>query len=600
MKKLILIALVLTGLTTNAQYFQHLYGSAANDEYGVSGTNINTVAPAGQFMVGVGLSCLPVSSIPATYTRLNGNVPGPPHFNENYVLANPAGAMLNVTGLPQAMELSTCGLFGIVGSYTDPSVTAPGNSGVFFMQVAAGGGVTAVFNYIPPAGSGWDIVDVTGAKKSIVFPGDWYITGTALDPTGLFKVFAMRINECSGAMVWSVMYDIQAPVINAWGRDIDENLMNPFGFQSAAIVGKVNDGVSDDAFLFHIDANNGVPAPHPVIITGSPNTTEEWRSIRQAQAGPLPPGFILGGTTDLYGNKDFMVTRMDGLIAPFFTNVYDYSVNPNTDNICYDVIERLNSACNYEYYAIGNASNGAFGGSDVMVVKMDQFGVTIPGDEFTYGGGGNDYATKIDQRTTTPCAAPPPNLDGLTMFGSTQGSFTGLGGADMYMIKAYFNGISGCNEMFNNPILLGGMQPNPMMPVVDISKMVPDVNLLAIHNKNSDVTLCFANIIGGGNNARVAPKDEGKEANQAILVMPNPTAAASQEVKLEVNSNIAGDVEVEIYDLLGKKQYSHQHTLVKGKNTLPIDLSTTTMAAGTYSVKMKGETQTQTVILIVK
>lgn len=599
MKKLILIALVLTGLTANAQYFQHLYGTA-NDEYGVSGTNINVVAPQGQFMVGLGLSCLPVNTVPATYTRLNGNVPGAPHFNENYILANPTGSLLNVTGLPQAMELNTCGLFGIVGSYTDPTLPTPGNSGVFFMQIAAGGAVTSVFNYIPPAGSGYDIVDVTGAKKSILFPGDWYVTGTVLDPAGLYKVFAMRINECTGAMVWSVVYDIQAPAIHAWGRDIEENLMTPFGFPGAAIVGKLNDGISDDAYLFHIDATNGLPALHPVIITGSPNTAEEWRSIRQAQAGPLPPGFILGGTTDFYGNKDFMVTRMDFLIAPFFTNIYDYSPNPNTDNLCYDVIERLNSACNYEYYAIGNATNGAFGGSDVMVVKMDQNGVSFLGDEFTYGGAGNEYASKIDQRTTAPCAAPPPNLDGLSMFGSSQNSFAGLGGADMYMIKAYFNGISGCNELFSTPLLLGGMPPNPAMPVIDVFKIIPDVNLSAVRHSMADVTLCFNPIIGGGSNARVAPADDNKNVDQAILVMPNPTATASKEVKLEVSSEVEGNVEVEIYDMLGKKHYAHQHNLVKGKNTLPIDLSTTTMAAGTYSVQMKSDAKTQTVILIVK
>ena len=170
----------------------------------------------------------------------------------------------------------------------------------------------------------------------------------------------------------------------------------------------------------------------------------------------------------------------------------------------------------------------------------------------------------------------------------------------MYMIKSYFNGVSGCNEVFNNPLLLGGMPPNPMMPVVDVSKMVPTVNLSAVHYKLADVTLCFNPIIGGGSNARVAPDNGDKNANQAILVMPNPTATTSQEVKLEVNSDITGAVDVEIYDMLGKKHYNHQHTLVKGKNTLPIDLSTTTMAAGTYSVKMKGATQTQTVILIVK
>ncbi|HYH05278.1 MAG TPA: hypothetical protein VEC37_19470, partial [Bacillota bacterium] len=342
---------------------------------------------------------------------------------ENYLLSGPTGNALHVTGLPQAMEMSTCpGLLGIVGAYVDNFTPGPGNSGVFFMHILPGGIPGPIFNFTTVAGSGFDIVDLTGLKKSPTTPGDWYLTGTARDPFGILKAYAMRFNECSGAMVWSQIYDIPG-MGNTWGRDIEENLVNPFGFPGAAIVGQVFNGGSNDAYLIHIDATTGFPAPHPVILYGTPVSNEEFRSIRQAPAGPFPPGFILGGYSNVAGNVDFLVIRMDPVIAPLFMNLIDYSFAPGTDNYCYDVIHRLNSLCQDEYYAVGNARAGQFGGADVMAVKMDQFGVGVAGGEFIYGGPGNDFGTKIDQRTMVLCGPPPPNFDGITIFGSTAGSF---------------------------------------------------------------------------------------------------------------------------------------------------------------------------------
>lgn len=599
MKKLILIALVLTGLTAKAQYFQHVYG-LNNDEYGLTGVNTTGPMPIGQFMTGLTLSCLPVRSIPATYTDINGNVPGGPFFNENYVLTDPgSGALLNTLGFPQPMELQTCpGRLGIVGGFSNhPAIP---ENGVFFMHLAPGGGVGAIFTFTPVAGSGFIITDVQGIERSNNFPGDWFVTGSCLDPAGFSKVFAVRFNECTGAMVWGQIYDILPPAVHAYGRDIAENLIPVFGPPGAAIVGKINTvNGDDDAFLIHIDANTGMPAPHPAIITGFPNSNEEWRSIKTAQAGIWPPGFILGGYTNINGNYDFLITRMDPLIGPLFLNIFDVSFAPGNDNYCYDVMERLNSACQYEYYAVGNARNSIFGNADVMVVKMDPWGNGVPGGEFIYGGGGDDFGNNLDQRNMVPCGPPPPNFDGLSIFGSTNNSFAVFGGADMYMIRAYYNGVSGCNEAFFNPLQLGGLPPMPQMPVNPIINLNPNMNLTAFHFNMKDQPLCFAPVIAGGNNARVAPKED-KTADDALLIMPNPTAAGSKEVTLQIESEVTGDATIEIYDLLGKLYYSNKHTLSKGINKLPVDISSTNMAAGMYSVKVLGQQQNKTVTLIVK
>lgn len=603
MKKLLLIALVLTGLTAKAQYFHHLYGSA-NDDYSTSGVNITPInpLPVGHFQTGITFTCLPVNAATATYNDMNGNVGGGFFFENNYLFTSPAGNLVSPQGGSNAMALTTCGpTLGMSGFYLDPALPAGNNTAVYYMIVNAGGAPGPVFTYTPPPG--FDIVSMGGVAQSQFLPGEWYLTGTVIDGAATRRAFALRINECTGAMAWGMIYDILAPVTQTTARDIAENQVPLFSPVAAAIVGEVVNNGNQDGFLLHIDGLTGMPAPHPVIIYGFPNTVDALWSIESAPQCPnYPPGFVLGGHTDVNGNQDFLVVRMDPLIAPFIMNTYDYSLAAGNDNRCYDAIQRINSACQCEFYAMGNVQNGVFGGFDIMVVKMDLFGASFVGDEFNYGGNGNDFGAKLDQRNLVLCGPPIPNFDGLSIF-STWGSLPNIGGnSDMMNIKAYYNGVStagGCNEILSTPVLLPGIPPMPQMPAVPFVNINPAGNIGAFSIPIQDMTLCFAPIIGGGNNARVAPVNTNKE-NEAMLVMPNPAQTGTKAVSVEYESTDAGTVDVAIYDMLGRQYYSGKAEVVKGKNKLPVDMSTTNMSAGTYSVRVTKNGEAKTILLMVE
>lgn len=591
MKKIFLIALLLAGAGTKAQYFQHVYGTANTDELS---SGVNTfVVNNGHFMAGTTISsCFGgVRSIPAASTFLNGGA----NFENEYVLVR--NGFLDAYD-PQVFEFtnpSACGTgsYGIVGRYVDNN-TSSGNTGVYYMQVGPGGAPGPVFDFTPTPAGTYTVTEVGGVARSLLFGGDWYVTGTVVDVGGVAYPFAIRFNECSGNMVWSQIYNILPPASSAWGHDIEENPMMPFGFASAAIVGEVINAGSPDAYIFHIDATNGLPAPHPVIIYGTPGSSEHFNSINQAVAGPFPPGFVLGGGTDApAGNMDFLVVRMDMLIAPQFINTFDYNgfLPPGSFNDCYDVIQRVNLAGAAEYYATGHTAVGSFGGADIMVLKLNAAGAGVANGEFTFGGAGNEFSRSADQRNVAG-GAPPA---GLSIFG-TWGSAPNLGGTDMYHIKSYFNGRSGCNNAFR-PVLAPNTIPHgPQMPVVNTDQF--NAATLAVGAiPIVDLTLCFNATIAGGNNARVAPDEDDKD--DAMLIAPNPTETGTRAVIVEVEYENPADVDVSIYDMLGKQYYNSKFSLVKGKNRLTLDISAASMAPGIYNITiMNGENRQNKMLLI--
>lgn len=596
MKKLLLIALALTGFMAKAQYFQHTYGNQS-PEIISSGINIIAPAPLGHFIAGWGKSpCLPpLSTITAAYTDPLGNVGGAPYFEKTYMLMTAAGQSLHVRDA-KALQLPAAVGVGLFGMYIDFSLPSPNNTGIYFMQIAPGGLPTAVFNYSPVPG--FQVVEVGGVSPTVTAPGDVYVTGTVADAFGVAYPFAMRVNMVTGVPVWTQIYNITAPATSAWGMDIAENPSlppTPFPFQGAAIAGYFFNGGTTDAYMFHIDATTGAVAPAPAFVMGTPASNERFNSINQALPSPaFPiPGFVLGGTTDLPGNLDFLFLRMDFLLGPFLFNSYDYGMLPGTDNECFDVIQRFNVAGQDEYYLCGRTTPGFFGNSDVLVTKIDQFGVPVPGGEFTYGTPNMDAGHMLDQNNIG--APGPPG--GLSVYAMTDVSGVGTN-ADLYTIKAYFNGLSGCNEAFNTSITIPFPPPAPMMPVVTVGNINPMPNLIVGYFDVFDNTLCFNPVIGGGSNAFVAPPDDGKNS-KAMLLMPNPAEAASR-VTLQIESEVVGSADVEVYDMLGKLYYSQKHVLKKGKNNLPIDISSAGMAAGIYNVKIHGAKENQTIQLLVK
>jgi hypothetical protein len=440
---------------------------------------------------------------------------------------------------------------------------------------------------------------VSGGGDSI------YVTGTAITPTLNNRHFALKIDVATGGLGWGWVYNLTHPL--PWtrpstGRDIIESPYGmpwfPAGYEDVVIVGFKQDSMhmpfyNTMGFIQHANAGTGLPNPPapPVFYYGHPHVNNtHLNAITVANDITVgPAGFAMVGGTDEYGNVDFYMIRIDphGNMAPPPVAL-DYGINPGANNDGFDIIERLDSLGNYTYIAAGYTDNGNFGGTDALVIKTNNMLNPIAGGEFTYGGTNNDYGKALDLINNN--GGLPP--DGLSTFG-TWGSGGGVGGDDLYAVRSYFNGISGCNEAFNTSTWQHSGPMHPHGPA-DTLAHFDQGSLNALYVVTSDVTFCFAATIGGGSNARVANPD-----NNQVLLVPNPSETGNTAVKLNVQTDNTGKAEVVIYDMMGKEVYQGSFTLVKGDNQLPLEIKTA-LASGMYSVVVNHDGQKQTTLMVVK
>ncbi len=586
MKKIYLLtALLFAGLCANAQFYQHTYGTTNGEG---RGQGVNTFATGqGHFITApTWNTSTTTQDILGVNTDVNGNVNA---FNNTYSLIHSSGINLNLQNtIP--IEFSNGAGYGVFGLFYDPSGTVP--AGIYYLELDAAGNVVNTTEY-NPTGTNSYVVEVADVTESLG-GGDYYITGT-IDPsvsTGSFWIFVLKIDQ-AGNILWSIVSDIVNPNTSSsrdWAKGIVESPYSPSGNQEVVVVGQTYaNGGSSDAFFLRLDANSGAALASPLIY-GTTSTFEVFDCIKisnnTASGGP---GFVIGGTTDANGsgtNRDFWLLQTDDQGTPYWSYTYDYNGGSGNWDYSTDVIERLNQSSVYEYYLGGLTNTGAIGGTDLVVQKIDDVGNSVA--EFTYGSAADDIGTSLDYFDGT-------GNDGLSVFGTFNGG--GVGSMDAYQVQAYFNGLSGCNESFGSSSAVnapGIITKYNFRPQFSIS----NVTMSATMSTASDANLCFATSIAGGSNARMTPA-EPKRDKEAI-VSPNPMNQGSPVAMVELETETPATVEIAVYDMLGKQYVSGSHTLVKGINQLPVDLSTANMAAGMYTVKITGINISKNILLIIK
>ena len=586
MKKLFLIVFALTSISINAQYFQHLYGTV-DEERGISGVNV-FLQPQGHLMASNNINNFAgTSNLIVTYTDINGTILGAPNFNNEYIITSPiSGNVVSVTSA-NVFELENGSGFGVVGLYTDNALPQPG---IFYLQLDPMGNALTIYDYTPAPGiiAWYNLLNVAAVAKS---PGtdDIYITGGTESSAAANFIYALKINSVTGNIIWSSFYDIVQPNSpkKEFANDIIESPYMPFGQPEVVIVGGAYDinSTSIDGFLIRINSNTGIPSFGWAIYYGTAATSEQFTSIDIANSpSGGSNGFIIGGTA---AGNDFWLTKVDPTGGTIWSYVYDNSVLPGNNDICNDVKERLNTLGNYEYYACGTTSNIS-GSSDILVIKTDDLGNGILNGEFTYNSGGVDEGFALDQYNGT-------GADGLSIFGI---SFNGgIGQADEYLIKAYFDGKSGCNQSFSTPMAqLGPGLYNET--TLDYFDNFLQNSLTSTQSSVSDFNLCYRIRIPGGSNARVAPTEP--KGDKEAKVSPNPIAQGTQYANVEVDIEQPTTAQVSVYDMLGRTYYAQTFTLVKGKNNLVLDMSNINMAQGMYTVKIQGENLNKNIMLLVK
>lgn len=581
-------------IALKAQYFQHVYGVPVKETL-TSG--INTKAQGlGYFMAGSNVGyAMGVPSVSASFTDVSGNVPASPYFDNEYIVVTNSGVPLH-TQDPQVFEYNNGNGFGIVGRYDNPTSTSQPNTGIYFLQLDKKGTVLNAFDYtVNNSGTSyWNVIKVSAIAES-ASGKEIYVTGWLQPNFSQVNCFVLKIDAATGAVIWSYVYDLINP--SSVSKDLANDIIESPYANEVIVVGETYDSGPGYGFFMSLNSTNGAPTSS-VRIFGTNNSRDAFNAIKVAGAPATGgPGFIIGGSSDVNGSNDFWLTLVKPTGAFIWSTLHDYGLNPNANNQCFDLIERKNTSGKYEYYMVGSVEKGNFGKSDVLVVKTDENGKGVSAGEFTYGAGDYDYGKSIDQYNGT-------TADGLSIFGTFNKNI--IGSSDMYLVRAYFDGKSGCNEAFSTPPPKAGPKQIAKYDVKDLTK-IKGTKFLWRQTSAKDDKLCFALTIPGASNARVAPINEegnkhgtvGQTLNKHVQITPNPSNFGTPSVNLTVESDIVGDAEVLIYDLMGREFYKGTFTLKEGVNNLPLNIASADISAGMYKVVItNGITKLNTMMMV--
>lgn len=576
MKKIILIVFVLSALSTKAQYFQHLYGQ---DPFigSTTKTGMNTTATgAGHVFAGLHIQDLNTAmpppatnfnlySINVVRTDADGRFTTMNDFNKTYQLTNAAGAVIRFTS-GAVVEFSDGSGYGVMGTYYYQPL--PRSFGIAYIRLDAMGNVMVTQGYsVPFTGGSW--IGLMGLKESTSTPGDLFATGRVSKSDNGY-MWALRIDQ-AGGLTWGNIYDFGP----GYTEDPKDLIESPYA-NELIVVGRIN-ATPVKAFWMVIDPNTGgvMQADEMSSFFG----TDEYLHSIDVSNDPVIPGFILSGVVD----EKVWVVKTDQTGGYDWSGLYQPLSRPINYMYGYDAVGRLKKGTTdndeYEYYITGPVDEDAY------IFKLDDRGQPInPNGLFVYDIGLEETGLDVDVNTSG-------TADGVTMYAVAEDNNAPT--KEMYVVKAYFNGVSGCNETFEDlDYSIAEFFPSQPIQIVTVALNPETLNLFH-EDFELDIELCHNTTIPGGSNALKAPGNEG-------TVSPNPFTNGTHYANLELEVDEPTAVTVEVYDMLGRSYYTHNFTLVKGENNLNLDIRETNMAAGMYSVRITGKSLNKNIMLMVK
>jgi hypothetical protein len=475
------------------------------------------------------------------------------------------------------------------------------SQGIFFATLGAGGNVLTQLYWNFPVGSFNN--RNPSIRESVANPGQYYICGNSIDVCGgtiLGTAYVMKVTA-AGAVIWANTYGGQMPYMEP--RDLIESPYNP---NELVVVGRADVtpvATAADAFFMKLNANTGA-----MLFLNHYNwnlASNDWFSSIEIANSPGPmgnqQGYVLGGRA--YGNMGpmpsstnarylQMITKLDQfggvawstLIKPF-ASVFNQLSGEEINR----VQERFNAYTGtWEYYGVGRANyrTGAGGAiipnRNLVVYKLDNFGQnTLVPNEFHYFWlGGN--------APSSPAFASPYTFSDLTVIGNGFGADDGfqaygttLNSANHYMVKAYYNGVSGCFErilqidsVFRGVSLIGNIVI-PHVPTYTCAGFIAWTPTPRPINYG-----CYAPVVGGGSNLRMSATGTAtiNGQNGSANVYPNPVSRVA-------TITVPGKAEIAIYNNLGQLVYESTATNPNGSE-LNVDFNALGLKAGFYSVEI--------------
>jgi hypothetical protein len=568
-KTLVLFSLVLGTLQLSAQYFTREYGTTASgDRLTDGGPTAN--GPTGHLLTGT-TNIASGSDIALVRTDAAGATAGLPTFRNYYRLVNSANATLTAT--PAKVIQMPSGNIFVAGSYTGAAAT---DKGVFTAVFNASGTVISVRGWKTINTATTTITAASACLSNLTGNETVYVTGsvdlTPYNSTLGSGVFIIAVNGSTNALVWSQTYTFSA----LSGETAADIIASPYNNSTELVVaGNYLNGSDRGAFLMRVNRTTSLP-----LGANTFNYTTTNETVSGICVAPHPvatsEGFAICGTTNPNSSLNRMwVFRVNANCNTVINNAIITYSNTTSSITGSDIISRTNSMGNIEFFASGTAVTGQLGQNDMVVEKLTSTLGFV--GEYTYG-------TTTTSESNQEIAA---FADGIGVYGNIR--ISGLAGnGDMYVTKAYYNGVTQCNSASNTSTISTPLLTPATTPVADVKDLALPALGLSPLSTLSIFSYCNAVSVAGGSNLRLINQDEEDASQSNLLVYPNPVSVTDAQLTVQLTSQAAQQIEIRITDMLGREVMNKQIFVAEGLSTSQLQLPPG-LAEGVYNLQLTGE-----------
>ena len=396
---------------------------------------------------------------------------------------------------------------------------------------------------------------------------------------GYFESDMYIINvDATGAILWSSFYAMGKKVMP---KDL---IMSPYHQGELVVVGETEvSPIDKQGFFMLVDGHNGGVLNSKIY--GHVNEMEGFGSITiGSYVNPNnSDGFVIGGYAHKLNGVIGLTTwvlKLDPVGNFIWSKIIEPTMGSNVGVI--DILERLNTFNNYEYYALLNSSVG------LQVLKLADDGRPFPisspnslHNEFVY-----DLPSLIPAKATSLSYVnnQVPGADvGIQAFG-TSSNFSGF--SNSYAVSAYFNGETNCYRtlgVINNHDKGGRNSRHIPTNKYGSYSTCSNFQIQAFFPGGSINYPCQG-LMSTGSNQRTLPAGVNIKADEEenFSVFPNPITDKAQ-VNYSVSDN--SEVNIYIYSLLGEKILHLKPELkLAGNYTEEINFSALDLKNGIYFV----------------
>lgn len=457
--------------------------------------------------------------------------------------------------------------FMLAGTTTGAnSAPVPGGADILLMRASASGVPSNVFKI--DLNAGYD--EALCTRRSAKSASNFYTCGYSR-LNNVNRAFLMKHNNTVSTVSWVRTFNLNC--LNGQNGNAEATaVIDDSASNTVVIVGNVRPvtggATCQRAFIAKFNASGTLIWLN--FVSDANAADIDFQSIRETGVAQQ---YVITGSIGLPGlNRRVLlyVVNTSGAVPVTVLSRGLFSTGPSpnypvANQYGYDVVTRIEPS-KKEYFICG-ANEYTTGQTDGILFKTDVNG--LPLAHKLYSGVGKEQYNAIDY-----VSRPGATGNGIAAFGNyvkilSPGAPTK---SLSWLTKTYFNLVSGCSELSDNPQSLTLSFQYTAQSITTVKTFTKD----SLTSQNSTVLnnqLCWATTVAGGSNTRVAGSGEDGETGSAMSLSIFPNPAGGEQATVVMHSKTEGNVSVRLYDATGKQMDEFTQYVFAGRNEVEIDIA---------------------------